>query len=92
MNTAIESDDGNPALRGKAKRAMTGLLSRLERIVEEGQKRGEIANDVDAKEVVMLIVSTLEGSMMVRRLQGSDAALRLAVGHLEDYLEEKVRS
>jgi len=87
LNTAVEADDGNPALRNKAKRAMTGLLARLESIVEDGKKRGEIKNGVDPEEIATLIVSTLEGSLMVNRLRERDAAMRVAVQHLEEYLE-----
>jgi hypothetical protein len=39
-----------------------------------------------------LIVSTLEGSSMIRRLQKKDGALDLACDHLEEYLETKVRA
>src|SRR5215813_2653937 len=92
LNTAVESDDGNAALRSRAKRAMTGLLARLESIVEDGKNRGEIKNAVDAEGVAMLIVGTLEGSLMVNRLREKDTAIRVAVQHLEEYLESGVRA
>jgi len=92
LNTAVESDDGNPVLRNKAKRAMNGLLTRLESIVIEGKESGEIRPVVEANELAVLIVSTMEGSLMINRLQGKDAAMRVAVRHLEEYLEEKVRA
>jgi hypothetical protein len=40
----------------------------------------------------MLIVSTLEGSFMIRRLQKKDGPLDLACDHLEEHLESKVRA
>jgi TetR/AcrR family transcriptional repressor of nem operon len=91
LNTAIDSDDGNVLLRGKAKRALNGLLDRLEAIAAVGQERNEIKRDVDAKDLATLIVSTLEGSLMLRRLQKDEAPLALACRTLETYLEEKVR-
>jgi hypothetical protein len=39
-----------------------------------------------------LIASTLEGSLMVSRLQRSDHPLDLACGHLEEYIQTKVRA
>jgi hypothetical protein len=42
--------------------------------------------------MAMLIVSTLEGSVMIRRLQKKDGPLDLACDHLEEYLETKVRA
>jgi hypothetical protein len=40
----------------------------------------------------MLIVSTLEGGLMLSRLERRDNALNLACHHLEEYLETKVRA
>jgi TetR/AcrR family transcriptional repressor of nem operon len=92
LNTAIDSDDGNPQLRAKARRALGRWLDRLISIAEEGRKRGEVRSDVDSAELATLIASTLEGSSMVSRLQRKDEPLDLACRHLEDYLETKVRA
>ena len=43
-----------------------------DRIVEEGKRRGEIRADAVSSQVAILIVSTLEGSLMVSRLQRKD--------------------
>jgi TetR/AcrR family transcriptional repressor of nem operon len=92
LNTAIDSDDGNPQLRAKARRALGWWLDRLISISEEGRKRGEVRSDVDSAELATLIASTLEGSSMMSRLQRKDEPLDLACRHLEDYLETKVRA
>jgi TetR/AcrR family transcriptional regulator, transcriptional repressor for nem operon len=92
LNTAIDSDDGNPALRAKAKRALRSWLDRLGAIIIAGQQRGEVKGNIEAKELAHLIVGTLEGSLMLRRLQRTDEPLALACHHLEEYLEEKVRA
>jgi TetR/AcrR family transcriptional regulator, transcriptional repressor for nem operon len=90
LNTAIDSDDGNPRLRAKARRALKVWLEHLESIAEEGRRKGDIRPDVDSAELAALIVSTLEGSLMVSRLQRSEEPLNLACRHLEDYLETKI--
>jgi TetR/AcrR family transcriptional repressor of nem operon len=92
LNTAVDSDDGNPKLRAKAQQALSLWLHRLEAIVEEGKRRREVRSAVDSAELAMLIVSTLEGSNMIRRLQKKDGPLDLACHHLEDHLETKVRA
>src|SRR5712692_5704929 len=84
LNTAIDSDDGNPQLRAKARRALSSWLDRLQSIAEDGQRRGEVRSDVDAAELATLIVSTLEGGLMLSRLQRKDDALDLACNHLEE--------
>jgi TetR/AcrR family transcriptional repressor of nem operon len=92
LNTAIDSDDGNPRLRAKARRALTWLLDHLQSIAEEGRKRSEVRSDVDSAKLATLIASTLEGSLMVSRLQRKDEPLDLACHHLEEYLETQVRA
>jgi len=92
LNTAVDSDDGNPKLRAKAQQALSSWLHRLEAIVEEGKRRREVRSAVDSAELAMLIVSMLEGSNMIRRLQKKDGPLDLACHHLEDHLETKVRA
>ena len=92
LNTAIDSDDGNPQLRAKARRALSRWLDRLQTIAEEGQRRGEVRSDVDSAKLATLIASTLEGSLMVGRLQRKDDPVDFACHHLEEYLETKVRA
>jgi TetR/AcrR family transcriptional repressor of nem operon len=92
MNTAIDSDDGNPQLRAKARQALSLWLDRLEAIADEGRRRGEVRSEVDSAKLAMLIVSTLEGSFMIRRLQKNERPVDLACQHLEEYLETKVRA
>ena len=92
LNTAIDSDDGNPQLRAKARQALSSLIDRLQSIAEEGQRRGEVRGDVDSAKLATLIASTLEGSIMVARLQRKEEPRDLVVRHLEEYLETKVRT
>jgi TetR/AcrR family transcriptional regulator, transcriptional repressor for nem operon len=92
LNTAIDSDDGNPQLRAKARQALSSLIDRLQSIAEQGQRRGEVRADVDSAKLATLIASTLEGSIMVSRLQKNEEPRDLAVRHLEEYLELSVRA
>ena len=92
LNTAIDSDDGNPQLRARARRALSSWLERLRSIAEEGRRRGEVRSDVDSEELATLIVSMLEGSLMVSCLERKDGPLDLVSRYLEEYLETKVRT
>jgi TetR/AcrR family transcriptional regulator, transcriptional repressor for nem operon len=92
LNTAVDCDDGNPKLRAKARQALSSWLDRMQSIAEEGKRRGEIRSDVDSGKLATLIVSTLEGSHMVSRLQKKEGPRDLAVRHLEEHLETTVRA
>ena len=90
LNTAIEADDGNPVLRAHAAKALRFWLSRLEAIVEQARKRGETRPEVDPKAVATVIVASLEGALMMGRLQRNDEPLRTVQSHLSRYLETEV--
>ena len=92
LNTATDSDDGNPQLRQRARRALDSWLGRVQSIVEEGQRLGEIRSDVNSSELATLIVSTLEGSLMVARLQRKEEPRDWVGRHLEEYFETEVRA
>ena len=91
LNTAIDADDGNPVLRERARKALHEWRDRLSSIVDSGIKRGEIRRGVKAKEVATLIISSLEGALVIGRLERNRAALFAAQSNLERYLETEVR-
>jgi len=91
LNTAIDADDGNPILRDRARKGLHDWRDRLRSIVDTGIKRGEIRRGVDAKKVATLIISSLEGALVIGRLERNREALVAAQSHLERYLETEVR-
>jgi len=90
LNTAIDADDGNPVLRARVAKALRSWLSRLQTIVEQADEHGETRPGVDPKLVATLIVASLEGALMMSRLQRNDEALRRVQSHLNQYLESDV--
>ena len=92
LNTAIDADNGNSVLRHKAERALDGWMDRLRKTVEQGKRAKEIRAELDAEEVAGTIISTLEGSLMISRLQRSERAIDQGCRHLARYLEAEVRA
>jgi TetR/AcrR family transcriptional repressor of nem operon len=91
LNTAIDADDGNPVLRERARKALREWRDILSSIICTGVERKEIRRSVDAKELATLIISSLEGALMISRLERDREALMAAQSHLERYLETEVR-
>jgi len=92
MNTAIEADDGNAALRGKARKALHSWIDRLSAVAEKGIAERQIGAKVEPKQLAQLIIGSLEGALLISRLERNDAALENARQHLDRYLEENVRA
>jgi AcrR family transcriptional regulator len=86
MNTAVEADDANTALKESAVRAMTEWHSLIARIAEKGAEDGELSARVDPSEVASLVVSTLEGALMLSKLYDDPVHAQRAAGHLEEWV------
>ena len=87
MNTAIDADDTNPLLRRLAKDAIREWKARLSSIVEEGIGSGEVRGDVQPTRVANAIVATLEGALMISRLEGTRQAMLDAEETLKGMIE-----
>ena len=92
MNTAVEADDGNAALRARAKKALQNWIVRLSKITTEGIKKQQIDHHIDPLKLSQLIIGSLEGALLISRLQNSDEPLRAIKQHLSEYLEKNVRA
>lgn len=91
LNTAVESDDAHPALRERAQQAMNSWRDMICRIILKGIEKGEIRPTVDADEVATIIISTLEGAVMMSKLYGDSIHLQRVVNHLTEYIECHLR-
>jgi TetR/AcrR family transcriptional repressor of nem operon len=92
MNTAVEADDGNAALRARAKKALQNWTVRLSKIATEGIEKQQIDRCIDPLKLSQLIIGSLEGALLISRLQNSDEPLRAIKQHLSEYLEQNVRA
>ena len=61
-------------------------------MIRAGIKAQEIRPKIDAKKLATLIISSLEGAVMVYRLDRTEEALRAVQPHLGGYLETEVRA
>jgi TetR/AcrR family transcriptional repressor of nem operon len=75
MNAAIDSDDGNPVLRGIAREAIGDWKKRLCGLVCEGMERGEIREDTDPRRISNVVVAMLEGALMISRIEKNRTAV-----------------
>jgi TetR/AcrR family transcriptional regulator, transcriptional repressor for nem operon len=91
LNTAIDTDDGNSVLRERARKALRSWRSYLISMISDGIKAREIRPRVNAKKLATLIISSLEGAVMLCRLERSEEALRHVQAHLDSYFETAVR-
>lgn len=88
LNTAIDADDGNPELRKLALRGIQVWRARLVAIIEAGVAAGEIRGGTDPRRIANAIISTLEGALMISRLERTRSALQDARATLETVIRD----
>ena len=92
LNTAVDADDGNSLLRDHARKALKDWQKRLESMITDGVQFGQIRRNIDERRLANLIIASLEGALMISRLERKDEALREAQEHLHAYIEREVRN
>lgn len=92
MNTAIEADNTNPELRDRARQALGGWHEFIAITVQKGIARDEIKPDVDGDVLASLMISMLEGGVMLSMLYNNSTHLNRVLDYWADYLETQVRA
>lgn len=87
LNTAIESDDTNSALHLRTQEAMNSWRQLICQITEKGIARGEISQTVEADVVATIIISNLEGALMMSQLYRKRIHMERVSEHLNRYLK-----
>jgi TetR/AcrR family transcriptional repressor of nem operon len=90
LNTAVDADDGNAVLRSRVAKALRTWVELLASFVAEAQEKGAARGDVEPKAVATLVVASLEGALMMSRIQLSEEPLRQIQVHLNGHLDREV--
>jgi TetR/AcrR family transcriptional regulator, transcriptional repressor for nem operon len=92
LNTAIDSDNGNPILRERVRKALRSWKSLLETILTAGIAAGTVRPAIDPAKVSSILIAGLEGGMFLSRIERNDQGLRDALEFLDTYLETQIRN
>ncbi len=87
LNTAIESDDTNSALHLRTQEAMNSWRQLICQIIDKGIARGEISQTVEADMVATIIISNLEGALMMSQLYRKRIHMERVSEHLKGYVK-----
>ena len=90
FNTAVDATDSHPILRKRAQEAINTLLKYVEIKIEEGKIEGEFKSNAKAPETSLLLVSAMEGALMVSRVNDSTRTLRTAADLMKTYLKQNI--
>ncbi|GAA3752036.1 TetR/AcrR family transcriptional regulator [Terriglobus aquaticus] len=71
LNGAIDTDDGNEALRALVRKAFQAWRKRLHAVIQDAIAAKEINDGTDVAWLVNTVIGTLEGAVMLSRLERS---------------------
>ena len=92
LNTAVEADDAHPELRARARATMDDWYGMIQRIVSRGIERGELRAETDPNEVATVLISSLEGAIMMSKLYDDPAHVRRVAAYLSRYVAGTLRA
>jgi TetR/AcrR family transcriptional repressor of nem operon len=87
LNTAIDADDGNAALRARAQAALDSWRTHLSSLISLAVRGGIVKPDTQPCAVASMVIGALEGALMMSRLDKDPYALEIARDHLNTWLE-----
>jgi TetR/AcrR family transcriptional regulator, transcriptional repressor for nem operon len=88
LNAAIEADDAHPALRKEAIKTLAILKKSLVVILENGITHKQLKPAIDPVFFSTLIIATLEGGIMMSKLEGNNEDIRNVTKFLQTQLDE----
>lgn len=91
LNTAVEADDTNPALRECVAKGIDRWRRKIGTIIREGIAAGEIRSDVDINAFALLFIATVEGGVMLAKVYGDVEKIRIPLRHIHVLIDTQLR-
>ncbi len=91
LNTAIVADDTHPDLRTHVQAAINELQEEIQNIVRQGIADNELHPETNEFSIAVVMISTLEGGVMMSKLHGDETYLQTAIQFLHNYIDANIR-
>lgn len=88
MNAAVEADDTNNALRQQTFNMLAQLKASLEKIINNGIKNEQVIASADSAFYATIFIATLEGGIMMSKLERNTDAISKTILHLKKLVQE----
>jgi TetR/AcrR family transcriptional regulator, transcriptional repressor for nem operon len=89
LNTAVEGDDAHPVLLQRAREAMDEWRKMIHITVRNGKQRKEM-KQVNEDEIASILISSIEGAIVMAKLYDDKKHIRRTVEHLKSYVQAAV--
>lgn len=86
VNTAIDADNTLPQLKVRVKEVINNWIKNLSDIIHKGIVQGEIKSSVNAHDASVVIITALQGGIVISRSFEDNASMEIVVNKLLDYI------
>jgi TetR/AcrR family transcriptional repressor of nem operon len=87
MNVAVEVDDSNSVLRQQAFNMLAHLRASIRVLFLNGIKNKQVQPDIDVECYATIVISSLEGGIMMSKLERNKNAITHCVKHLKTVIQ-----
>ncbi len=87
FNTAVDSTGIHPSLTEKARAAINHLKRYIEIKIDEGIESGEFATHIKSEELSTLILTSMEGALIMARVNNDSGPVTTVVKHLKNQMK-----
>ncbi len=88
MNAAVEADDANPVLREQACAMLQQFKDAVSTLIKNGIKNNQVKPDTHVAFYSTIFIATLEGGIMMSRLERDKKAITHTIAHLRNIVTE----
>jgi len=86
LNAAIEADDSHPVLRRAAVKVLNLLRASVITLLDNGIRYKQLKPGIDKDFYATIIIASLEGAIMMSKLQGNNDDMKRVLIHLESLI------
>ena len=88
LNTAVEADDTNEALKIKAAQAILRWKKNIVTLINGGIAAGEFKADINPEEDALAIIALIEGGVMISKVTNSSSSLQQVLRAVENLINQ----
>ncbi len=92
MNSSAEVDDTNPRLSAAVREAALVWEQMLEEVIVQGIRNGEIKAGTNANKIAVIIISSLEGGIMLGKLHRNASYMHAVADYLIDLINVQLKN
>ena len=88
LNTAIEADDTHPELKKVAAEAINNWKDKITYLIQKGIDTQEFKATIDAEQIALTMIATIEGGIMITKLTGKLNYRKLVMESVEKMIHD----